>query len=445
MGTPEPTKRPLRILWKIIAGVLLISVFLLPLLLVISISENESIVTITDAATPRDAQRVKRVYRQLELAGYFNRRMNIFITEEDINSFFKLATRGINRLQGMSNISSETGTKLRISIYLPENPFGDYINLSITLPVSSTSIELDSFKIGQVTLTGKTASRLMKYFSKQLLGEQQSDTLFSSVKQIRTFNKRLIVTYQPIQNLGAQLSNLANLSKLFNGNSGTSISPEKIHYYYSQLCQHLSWEEKASLAGYLQQAITLAAQRSDSNSDAGSENRAALIATAILFGSYRFNSIFQAVPKQELRYCQDKAPIATLADRKDLSLHFIYAAGIKILSDSQLSFAVGEFKELSDTLYGGSGFSFADLAADQAGIRFAELASGEQSGEYLQQQASRLNSEQFFFPDMRGLPEGITQQQFESQYRDVEGDSYQFALDEIKQRINRLSLYKNAP
>ncbi len=445
MGTPKITKRSSRKLWKIMAGVLLVSIFLLPLLLLVSISENESNVTNTSAATPRDVQRVKRVYRQLELAGYFNRQMKIFITEDDINSFFKLATRGIKRLQGRSSISTKTGTKLMVSLYLPENPFGDYINLIISLPVSSTSIDPDTIKIGKITLPGKVASQLIKHASVQLLGEQQSETFFSSVKGIKTFNKGIIVNYQPIQDLGAQLANLANLSKLFNGNSGATLSPERIHYYYSQLCQHLGREEKTSLAGYLQQAISLAAQQNNSTTDAGSENHAALYATAILFGNYRFNSIFQAVPKQELRRCQAKAPTATLAKRNDLSLHFIYAATIKILSDSQLSFAMSEFKELSDSLYGGSGFSFADLAADHAGIRFAEFSSGKQSAKYLQQQATQLNNERFFFPSISDLPEGITQQKFESQYRDVEGNNYQLALDEIKQRINNLELYKNAP
>jgi hypothetical protein len=56
-----------------------------------------------------------------------------------------------------------------------------------------------------------------------------------------------------------------------------------------------------------------------------------------------------------------------LGGRQDLRLHFIVSLGIKVIADSGISFAAGEFKELLDALSGGSGFSFADLAADRAG------------------------------------------------------------------------------
>ena len=52
------------------------------------------------------------------------------------------------------------------------------------------------------------------------------------------------------------------------------------------------------------------------------------------------------------------------------------SAGIKLIADSGISFAAGEFKELLDALSGGSGFSFADLAADRAGTHFAKMAVG---------------------------------------------------------------------
>jgi len=54
----------------------------------------------------------------------------------------------------------------------------------------------------------------------------------------------------------------------------------------------------------------------------------------------------------------------------------------------------------------GSGFSFADLAADQAGIRFAELAVADSSAEQLQQTASELAKETVFFPSIIRVARG---------------------------------------
>ena len=445
MEIPETPKRPSRKRWKILIGVLLAFLLLLPLLLLVSVSENKSNVSTSSAASPQDAQRVKHVLGQLKYASYYNRPINILISEQDMNSFFRLAERGISRLKGEARVSVESGTTINVSLSTPENPFGNHVNLTVAMPAFSSGVEFKYLKIGQITLTGETALRQIKLFMKKLLGQEQTDTLFHSIKRIRTVDKKLIVTYQPIQNLGEQLANIANLRKLINDNANAAFTNEKIHYYYSQLCQHLTTTEETSLGGLLQQAMSLAAQESESTNHAGMENRAALIASAILFGSYRFNSIVQAVPKQELKTCQAKAPDTTLAKRHDLSLHFIFAAAIKILSDSHISFAVSEFKELSDSLRGGSGFSFTDLAADQTGIRFAELASSDHSDLYLQQQADKLNSEPFFFPKIRDLPEGIPQRQFEQEYGNVEGDRYQQMLDQINQRINALPLYENAP
>src|SRR5574343_2046502 len=62
----------------------------------------------------------------------------------------------------------------------------------------------------------------------------------------------------------------------------------------------------------------------------------------------------------------------TLAGRHDLAQHFAVSATLAAWAGEPIADAIGLYKELADARHG-SGFSFADLAADRAGTRFGEL------------------------------------------------------------------------
>ncbi|MGB7405054.1 MAG: hypothetical protein WA906_05150, partial [Pacificimonas sp.] len=75
--------------------------------------------------------------------------------------------------------------------------------------------------------------------------------------------------------------------------------------------------------------------------------------------------------------------LATLGGRRDLAMHFILSAALAT-RDAGLGQALGEWKELADSLPGGSGFSFVDLAADRAGTRLAMVLLDEDGTERAQ-------------------------------------------------------------
>jgi len=68
---------------------------------------------------------------------------------------------------------------------------------------------------------------------------------------------------------------------------------------------------------------------------------------------------------------------------------------------------LGVFKEIDDSR-SGSGFSFADLAADHAGVKLAEIAVGSsRQAKILQQRMSTVIRETEYMPRVDHLPEGI--------------------------------------
>jgi hypothetical protein len=103
----------------------------------------------------------------------------------------------------------------------------------------------------------------------------------------------------------------------------------------------------------------------------------------------------------------------TLRGRRDLAQHFVVSCALTVLVGPKPAESAGILKELLDARAGGSGFSFADLAADMAGIAFANqmldakaipeaLAAGFTGTDYM--------------PDVTGLREGISQEDFVKDY-----------------------------
>jgi hypothetical protein len=65
----------------------------------------------------------------------------------------------------------------------------------------------------------------------------------------------------------------------------------------------------------------------------------------------------------------------TLNGREDWPRHYVISAALAVMKHPIVSDAAGLMREQLDTLTRGSGFSFDDLAADRAGVRFAFAAT----------------------------------------------------------------------
>lgn len=413
---------------------------LLPLTLLIAISSSEPLAKAPPPLTPAMAQEMKRLARQMQFAIYYSRRHAILLSEAQISALFAVAARALPRLSGEARITP-AGGELRLTLHLPENPFGHYLNLRLRVPAVSNGVEIESLAIGHITLPGSLARPLLEGAANLLFGGHEGSQLLDSVEQIRSYPTRLLITYRPTPHLDEKVA--AALRRLQPWREAAAPAAEAIRYHYLQLCAQPHGTAPLPLTQPLSTSLTLAAERSRDGGDAARENRAALLALAILFGSERFNTVVGAIDTATLKLCQRRAVQTTLAQRHDLALHFLYSAAIKIISDSRTSFAAGELKEMVDTLSGGSGFSFTDLAADRSGIRFAEVAGSEPGARRLQALAAQLTDEQLFFPAIAGLPEGIPQNQFEERYGGSNGAEYGRLLDEIEQRIASLPLYRH--
>jgi hypothetical protein len=129
----------------------------------------------------------------------------------------------------------------------------------------------------------------------------------------------------------------------------------------------------------------------------------------------------------------------TLASREDLAKHFLVSALVSSQNGGALADAVGRTKEVDDSQFG-SGFSFVDLAADRAGTRFGEFATG--SPAQLQEAVSRGLTETDLMPSVADLPESMTAAQFAERFGAIGEPRYQAMMQRIESRLAALPLYR---
>jgi len=127
----------------------------------------------------------------------------------------------------------------------------------------------------------------------------------------------------------------------------------------------------------------------------------------------------------------------SMRGRRDLAKHFFVSAHCTVALGGQAAQALGLAKEMSDA-HGGTGFSFADLAANRAGIVFAEkLLAGQLSLREL----ARAFSVEDYLPPVADLAEGLGAEQLQARYGQAGGQSLPAELKRIERRILALPAY----
>lgn len=169
------------------------------------------------------------------------------------------------------------------------------------------------------------------------------------------------------------------------------------------------------------------------------QNRAAILALGIAIGHERLARFAGLDRNSELvRAAAALRPGTTLRGRDDWARHYSLSAALAVVETPFLSDAGGLIKEELDALTRGSGFSFGDLAADRAGVRFAEAATdSEAAARKMQTHLQDDYSADDFFPPASDLPENLTAEEFRLEYGGVGSKRYRQTVAEIEARLDR--------
>ncbi|HNC52571.1 MAG TPA: hypothetical protein PLO14_10085 [Accumulibacter sp.] len=129
----------------------------------------------------------------------------------------------------------------------------------------------------------------------------------------------------------------------------------------------------------------------------------------------------------------------TLRGRYDSAQHFGISAALAAWVGEPAADAIGLYKEIEDSR-GGSGFSFADLAADRAGTRFGELVIGASPRLYTA--LAEPLSDGDLVGSFDGLPESLSESEFARRFGGMDSRAYRELTDEVERRLAALPLYR---
>ncbi len=158
-------------------------------------------------------------------------------------------------------------------------------------------------------------------------------------------------------------------------------------------------------------------------------NRAAFVALAMFAVDEQAGDL-AGTARKDTQSCRIEPPRLMIEGRPDLPKHWSLSAALSAGLGTQVATAMGEWKELADSLPHGSGFSFVDLAADRGGFHAAQAGVDPERAVRFAAAMATAEPKQIIPPSLLRGVEGLTKKQFEAGYRSI--DSPEFGLAAAK-------------
>lgn len=427
----------MRLLSKSLAALLLLSAVVLPLGLlgVLGLawycSDAQPSVARAAPPTPADAARALRLAERNDPRKAREGALRtISLTQDELDMVLAhLAARGA---RGQAQMALQPGqAQLQLSLPLPTNPFGHWLNVQATLVQTEDLPRVQAVRLGRLALPQPVADWLLARGIAWLQQRPEVGPAADAIQSVRITPQALSVVYtwregQPHPLHGALLPD---------------EDVQRLLAYQQALAALPVQPQGAALHELLQPLFALAARRAGPNATQelrAQEQRAALVVLAFHVNGKGLAAIVPAA-------AQAPAPPrqrVLLAGRTDLAQHFSVSAALAAVADTPLADAVGLYKELEDGR-SGSGFSFVDLAADRAGTRLGALAVGPAAAqERLQRRVAAGLTEQDLVPALRDLPEFLPQAEFQRRYGATDSAAFKRMQADIERRIGVLALYR---
>jgi uncharacterized protein YfiM (DUF2279 family) len=406
--------------------VLIAAPALLIALVIFSCVENQPVLNKQWVLEQQDIARAKEILNNsnLKITGI----KSLDLTEKDLNIALNYLLN--NYLASSSEIELSKGeVNFIISLQLPANHFGSFINIGFTLIKQNHFPAIKSLSLGKLSIADEFASLLIENIIKHTKLKKYYVLFSRHINHIDVTDKQLHITYQLTTKTYQQARQLLT----------RGIDNHALVLYHRKLQKIISQHDKSlrlSLSDLLQPLFQFAYRRSTMD-NAIEENRVVIL---ILSAYVNRHTIEDYLPDY-LTPSAKQIPVY-LYQRTDMAKHFMGSAVLTSSGNGTLAHFLGLEKELQD-LQQGSGFSFVDLAADRAGMYFGELAtSSPESARIMQKAMSEITDYQAFMPEVRDLPENMHTAEFKLKYSSIYSQQYQKLLEQIDTRILACAIYR---
>ncbi len=418
---------------------ILISLLLYSVVSTHKITQPNAILTPQQVATARET--LQSIVIEL---GQQTPNIQILISQAELDVLADLAAHTVKQAGFETYISNKA---LTAATSISIKPFGEtfYLNLYCVFVPIQDQFSVDHCKAGKIPISGELAEWVLLYLMKTYLHPDTQQISMQLFRQIRLAEGVAYVETKRPENLKQIL--LSSIKSTQGNSSALPFTPNvdrDLIAHYLDFLQGIEQRGKP-LSFYIGKVFTEAQRRTYSDHEsitansAQKENQHALWALAAYFGNSKFTRLIGMSDLSSFR----GGYTPTLEGRADLTLHFLYSAVLDQIGGGSFGLGIGELKELSDANRGGSGYSFADLAADKAGIRFSQFITlNRESAIKAQTMLAENFNQNLYFPDIAQLPEGLRGEKYAEVIDNLGSNKYKAITDLIDRRIEALPLYQ---
>mgnify|MGYP001365584113 CR=1 FL=1 len=420
----------IRFLGALITGLLAVVV----LLMVLVLDTNPS-VSANASEQIADADTVKKLLAQIRRSINDRERGHVItVSEQQVESLVGFVQRAAPYIHGTSAIQPDHGT-IEASVAVPALVTTLYLNLEIKV-LPADELDIDYVQIGSLSLPGPFAVGLVEsalnIYTDSEIGTQAKE----QITRVAMTDTQVAVSLKPMDSF------LMQLNEIRAGFDDERDELTKLTAYYLRYIagREIALKKKPQPFNAYLNLIMARAREQSTRENVLQHNKAAVLALAIFIGHHRIANFVGDV-QPDVEHALKPASSVLLRGRSDLSKHFIISAALKMLSEQDVTVAIGEFKELMDRGMGGSGYSFVDLTADLAGVEMARVLADPDTALRAQDTLAGTPDESIYMPEIDGLTEGLSKQEFTRRYEKVDSEAYLQEVEQIRARLAQMPFY----
>lgn len=357
-------------------------------------------------------------------------RVTLRLTQRQVSALAAEASRRRARVSGRARLR-EGAVDVTLSAESPRAWLTPYVNVRATIHGPPSAPRVEAATLGDLPIPAALGQVLLDYGRAELAARDPiAAAALAAVEEVDYGADVLTVRVRWSEELRAQLREAGREVV------AQELGGDRLSSYFEVLRRALEeggGRPERTLAELMPPLFAAAREAVAGGGDPRREVEAAIVALTLYSLEHPLDDVLgERAPAPLPRHR------VLLHGRTDLTKHFLVSAATTLFADRAVASALGLAKELRDAeAADGSGFSFADLAADRAGTRLME--EGTRSPARLDALLGRLArplEDLDLAPAVDDLPEGMDAAAFRAAYEDVESEAFRALVAQIDRRTD---------
>ena len=355
--------------------------------------------------------------------------VTIHLTNRELEAASALAGKAVSPAIISSTLADETWLT-GISYPLP---LGRWLNIEASVPrenYTSATGELPPFKVkvGAITLPSFLSKPLFKFMLGQIQKKYAEVPNLDQVVKALRFSPDAVEVTVMVPQSGELFRKVADWT-------GRGVDSKLVKRALCHLINMQNTSPNDGLDEQVRRAFSIEAVGSEGQFE--ERNRASLMALAIFAGGPRAQRVFYTDAMKDSNCTVPNNVEIKLGGRADLAKHWTVSAAMAATLGVNVTDAVGEWKELSDSLPQGTGFSFVDITADRSGFRFGSAATDPKRAQEVQGLLARATDALLLPAIAVQYEENMSDRRFAQAYSNLASPEYKRMIEQIERELDK--------